>query len=101
MASDLAKAIEDVHRRATDKGKVSSLYLLDAVARNAQDVVRKKASGFDYKEARPPSGSKARAGTKEAMVDAANAFLRACEDIIEQIVLSTSRSMHSADQKVS
>lgn len=100
LASQLTRAIQNVHREASDKGKISSLYLLDAVARNAQDVVRKKASGFDYKDTRPPSGSTARAGTKEAMVDAANAFLEACENIIEEMVLTTARSMRP-DQKVS
>lgn len=96
----VAKAIQRVHMNATDKSKISSLYLFDAMSRYAQDVIRRRASGFEYKESRPPRGSSASPGSKEAMIDAANTFLSACSTIVEDIVLSTARAVR-ADQRVS
>lgn len=96
----MASIIVKVHDSAKAKTKISSLYLFDAMARCAQEVIRRKASGFKYKDARPPKGSSSAAGTKEAMIDGANAFLGASAKIVEEIVLSTAQSVRQ-DQRVS
>ena len=88
-----------VHTRSSDRTRLSSLYLFDAISRYAADAVRKRASGFNYREAEPPSRSRAEPGTKEALVESAKEYLSAAAGIVEEIVLSTQKVVRE-DQKV-
>jgi hypothetical protein len=88
-----------VHRKASGRSKLPSLYLFDAVCRHASDIVRKRGSGYDYKEAEAPSNSEAERGTKKALVDSAASFLKAANEVLEEMVLITIQAVRE-DQKV-
>jgi hypothetical protein len=75
------------------------LYLFDGICRHAADIVRKKASGFDYQDAEPPSDSRALPGTKQALVDSASSYLYSASGIVEEIVVTTMQEVRE-DQKV-
>jgi hypothetical protein len=88
-----------VHRKASSKNRLSSLYLFDATCRHAADIVRKKASGFDYRDAEPPSDSRAQPGTKQALIDSASSFTFSASGIVEEMVVTTMQAVRE-DQKV-
>lgn len=98
-ASKACAMILKVHRKASTKNCLSSLYLFDATCRHAADIVRKKGSGFDYKDAEPPRDSKAQPGTKQALIDSASSYLLSASGIVEEMVLTTMQAVRE-DQKV-
>ncbi|PWN91201.1 hypothetical protein FA10DRAFT_278075 [Acaromyces ingoldii] len=100
----LAQAILDANLRASHKTKLSALYLLDAVARHAQDIARKgakgaSAEGIDVSNVKPPRGSQATAGTWEAARDAAKMFLKALGDVVERIAVDAVQSVPSEQRE--
>lgn len=95
----MSSTILKVHKDCSSRTLLSSLYLFDAISRYAGDIVRKRASGFDYKKAEPPRGSNAEYGSKQALVESASDYLYAASGIVEEMVLSTHRGVKE-DQKV-
>lgn len=63
-------------------------------------MIRKHASGFDYRNAEAPRGSKAKKGSKEALIEGATLFLEEGVMAIKEIIVSTLQSVRD-DQKVS
>ena len=96
----MAKAILRQHTRASSSTKVSSLYLFDAIARHAKDIVKKNGVGFDANDARAPAGSDAIDGTVEALISGASNFLAAASEVASELALDTVKSV-SREQQVS
>lgn len=99
QSSSLVAAILREHKEARGKTSLSSLYLFDAVSRYAQDIVRKRASGFDYKHAEAPRGSRAERGSKQALVEGAEDFLESSVKAVVEIVDATLDEIRE-DQRV-
>lgn len=96
----LVKMIVKCHKKASKSTKVSSLYLFDAVARHARDVVRKKGQGFDPSGARAPKNdSTIEPGTTEALVAGAKAFLSTAQLAAQELCIDTMATV-SQEQKV-
>lgn len=96
----MAKAILRQHTRASSSTKVSSLYLFDAIARHAKDIVKKNGVGFDANDARAPAGSDAIDGTVEALISGASNFLAAASEVASELALDTVKGV-SREQQVS
>lgn len=88
-----------VHRKASARTKLSSLYVFDAICRYAAQIVRKSASGFDHRRAEAPHGSRSERGSKEALTDSASSFLRSASDVLMEIATSTMATVRE-DQQV-
>jgi hypothetical protein len=91
--SKTCSIIVKVHRRASQRTKLSSLYLFDAVCRHAADIVRKRGSGFAFKDAEAPSNSTAERGTQKALVESAASFLKSACEILEEMVMIAMESV--------
>lgn len=88
-----------MHKKALPRTRLSSLYLFDATCRYAADIVRKKGSGYDHGEVKPPAESMAKQGSKQALTESASTFLQSASDIVEEIVLNTMEAVRE-DQQV-
>jgi len=90
------------HSKCLSTSKLSSLYMFDAILRHAQDAVRKDGQNFDLKDAQPPKDSQsgAQAGTKEALLESAAAFLSKAGNEAEGYVVDTIKKA-PAEQRVS
>ncbi|KAN0063710.1 hypothetical protein ACQY0O_003760 [Thecaphora frezii] len=94
-----ATSILKLHLRSSSSTKVSSLYLFDAIARHAKDVVKKQGAGQDAGDARAPPGSDAIDGTTEALVAGAEHFLSWASRVASEIALDTMRSVGREQQE--
>lgn len=94
-----ANVMIKVHRKSPSRTKLSSLYVFDAICRHAAQIVRKGASGFDYRHAEAPCGSQTERGTKQALTDSASSFIRSASDFLMEMVTSTLEAVRE-DQRV-
>lgn len=87
-----------MHRKALPRTRLSSLYLFDAACRYAADIVRKKGSGYDHGDVKPPADSQAKPGSWQALTESASVFLQSASEIVEEIVLNTMEAVREEQQ---
>ena len=86
------------HKKSSRSTKISSLYLFDAIARHAGDIVRKQGQGFDARNSRAPKASSHADGTVEALIAGAKAFLSTAQLAAEELCVDTMSSVGEEQQ---
>lgn len=76
--------------------------MFDAIVRHSKDIVKKQGADYDLTDIKPLKGSDSgvEAGTKEALVESAQAFLKKVESGAEKLVVDTMKRV-PAEQRVS
>lgn len=87
-----------LHLSAPSSSKICSLYLFDAIARHARDIIKKNGAGIDYASSLPSVAHSS--DPKAAFVSAAREFLSQIATIVEEVAVNTASTVKT-EQKVS